>query len=356
MSTKGYGGYHGRNRQSTFLKVLIGVLLALLLLAVAALFVLDRYVVYSADGVRLDLPFFREKEEAEPPVSPPVLVATPAPSAPEPTAEPEQPFQGILLPREALYDGTAAGRVEAAGANAAIFDMKADDGTLGYISQIPLAIQAGVSASDPALNAAIQGLNESGLYTVARVSCFRDNAIPRTDMSLAVKSSAGNWRDSGDVRWLSAANERARAYVAGVCAELAGLGFDEILLDSCAFPSQGRLEYIAAGDNYPADGLTPALEAFFQELELALADYPELNVSVMTEAAALTGGADNRSGQTLALLAEYADRLWLAVPIEGEDYAQALEQAGVTAGRLVTVAGDTTPEDESWAILSQVES
>lgn len=57
--------------------------------------------------------------------------------------------------------------------------MKADDGTLGYISQQALAQETKVSATDPAINAAIQLLNSGDLYTVARVSCFRDNTVPR---------------------------------------------------------------------------------------------------------------------------------------------------------------------------------
>lgn len=41
--------------------------------------------------------------------------------------------------------------------------MKADDGSLGYISGLALAIQAEASAADPALNAAIQLLNGGGV-------------------------------------------------------------------------------------------------------------------------------------------------------------------------------------------------
>ena len=129
--------------------------------------------------------------------------------------------------------------MEAAGATAALFDMKADDGSLGYISGLALAIQVEASAADPALNAAIQLLNGGEVYTVARVSCFRDNLVPRSDMSLAIHTNAGNWRDSGDTRWLSPANESARQYVVGMCRELAALGFDEILLDNWAFPTDG---------------------------------------------------------------------------------------------------------------------
>ena len=139
------------------------------------------------------------------------------------------------LAAPALYDGTAQSQVDEAGANAAVFDMKSDEGALAYISQLELALDAKVSASDGAINAAIQLLNTGELYTVARISCFRDNTVPRSNMPMAVKTTAGNWRDKGNYRWLSPANPEARAYVIGVCVELAGLGFD-------LFKLQGRLD------------------------------------------------------------------------------------------------------------------
>ena len=204
MRRNGYDSYHGRSRVRTFLKVLIVLLLVVLAVAVGALLWLEPYIDYSANGIKINLPFFQQKEPA-PATGAPVVVTTPEPT---PTPEPEEDFRGILLPNSALYDGTAAQQVEAAGATAALFDMKADDGSLGYISGLALAIQAEASAADPALNAAIQLLNGGEVYTVARVSCFRDNLVPRSDMSLAIHTNAGNWRDSGDTRWLSPANER----------------------------------------------------------------------------------------------------------------------------------------------------
>ena len=78
MRRDGYDAYHGRNRFGTFLKVLIIVLLILLVAAVAALFFLEPYIVYSSDGVRLNLPFFQEKEDPAPDTSAPaVVVSTP---------------------------------------------------------------------------------------------------------------------------------------------------------------------------------------------------------------------------------------------------------------------------------------
>lgn len=226
MRRNGYDSYRGRSRFRTVMKVLIGVLLVVLVLAVAALIWLEPYLGYSAGGIRINLPFFR-REQPEETGGAPVVVTTPEViPTPAPTPEEQADFRAVLLPNTALYDGTAAEQLQAAGANTAVFDMKADDGTLGYISELALAAQAEVSAADPALNAAIQLLNDGDITTVARVSCFRDNTVPYYRNSLALHTSGGNWRDGGGSRWLSPASAEARQYAADVCRELAGLGFD----------------------------------------------------------------------------------------------------------------------------------
>ena len=328
MRRNGYDSYRGRSRFRTALKVLIGLLLVALVLAVAALIWLEPHIDYSAGGIRISLPFF-QGERPEETGGAPVVVNTPE-ATPTPTPEPEEDFRAVLLPNTALYDGTAEEQLRAAGATTAIFDMKADDGTLGYISGLELAGRAGVSADDPALNAAIQLLNEGDVATVARVSCFRDNTAPYYRNSLALHVSGGNWRDGGGSRWLSPASAEARQYVVGVCQELAALGFDEILLDNWSFPIGGTR--IAADENYPADQLTAALEGFLDELEEALADYPEVRVSLVTTPAAAAGVAPE-SGQTAALLAR-ADRVLDGVPV-----APILSQTGDAA--------------DSWAVLPQ---
>ena len=101
-----YDTYHGRNRFATFLKVLIVLLLLLLAAGLAALFFLEPYLVYSADGVRLELPPFFQGQEDTPVTAtqPPVVVSTAQPTA---TPERQEEFRGITLEGTALYDGTA---------------------------------------------------------------------------------------------------------------------------------------------------------------------------------------------------------------------------------------------------------
>ena len=337
MRRYGYDPYHGRSRGRTALKIVIGVLLVLLVLAVAALLFLEPYIRYSSDGVRLELPFFQSGGDPEPPKeSIPLQISTPSPT---PTPEPDTSFRGLELPLSALTGGTAPEQLETGGGTAAIFSMKQADGALAYQSETAL----GASTEEEGVNAEIQAANGDGLYTVARISCFRDNALPWSDRALGIHSSAGNWRDDEDIRWSSPAVERVRSYVVQVCGELAGLGFDELLLENCGYPTRGETGRIAADGNYDPAALTGTMETFFQALDQTMAQYPEVKVSVVTSPAVLSGGADG-SGLTLDLLERYADRVYVRVP-EGER-VPTIE--GLEIVPIVSQGADTG----SWAVLN----
>lgn len=338
MRRNGYDPYHGRSRGRTVLKVLIGVLLVLLVVSIAALFFLEPYIHYSIDGVRLELPFFQGAEEdPDPPTDTvPIQVATPSPS---PTPEPETDYRGVLLPVSALSDGTALTQAEAAGATTVLFEMKSIDGTLAFETQSAL----GTARDTDGGNETIAQFTAGDVQTAAWLSCFRDNALPRADRSLSIHSSGGNWWDDQQVRWCSPMSERMRSYITDLCRELAELGFDELVLDNCSFPNRGGTSAILSDGNYDPAALTETMETFFQELETALTDYPDIQVSVVTSLTVLNGGSDG-SGLTLALLKEYADRVFVEMP-EGERIP-AIE--GLEIVPIVTEGTDSG----SWAVLS----
>lgn len=347
----GYGPYHGQSRTSTVLKGVAIFLAALLVLVVLAVVFLGQYVVYSADGARLELPFF----QSSPPAPTQGVTAAPAPTlvivTPEPTPPPR--LQAAALPREALADGTAKGRMEAANANAVWFDMKADDGTLGYVSSLDLAIRAKASASDPALNEAIQALNATeGLHAVARVSCFKDDLLSDADYTLNILTNSGyRWTDPQKLHWSSPANETVCTYLAGVCQELAALGFDEIVLDNAGYPVKGNLGYIKKGPLYNLDQLDGVVDAFYARVKESLAAYPGVTLSIVATEAALDG-SDAKSGQTAANVAASAGRVWIAPPQkEGANYIDLLTQAGMTATEedIVSIVPQAISGDESWA-------
>ena len=212
--------------------------------------------------------------------------------------------------------------------------MKSDDGSLGYVSAIPQAIAMGTSAADPGLNDAIRSLNDSELYTIARISCFKDNKAPRMDNALAIKSNSGyNWTDAEGTRWTNVAVEEARSYLVEICKELADLGFDEILLENACYPTEGTLSYIKTGEGYDPEDLTRPVEQFYREVAEALED-TGVRLSIMTAGAVLDGSGDE-SGQTPALLGEYAQRVYVELPREAEGYADGLREGGLEESQLV---------------------
>lgn len=231
----------------------------------------------------------------------PPAASTPASAPAEDLSLPEEndPFQGVFLSLDQLADAQTL----ADGYDGVILPMKTADGALGYVSALPLAADAGASSGDPDRNEALRALNDTpGLYTVAQVSCLRDSALVREEPGLSLHRVSGSpWLDESRQGWLDPAQPQVQSYLIGLCRELAQLGFDEILLTDCGFPTQGDLDSLRA-----VEEKEETLEAFCRQLQGALADTP-VTLSVMGQRDSVT--ADPVSGQTTALLATFG-RVW----------------------------------------------
>lgn len=231
----------------------------------------------------------------------PPAASTPASAPAEDLSLPEEndPFQGVFLSLDQLADAQTL----ADGYDGVILPMKTADGALGYVSALPLAADAGASSGDPDRNEALRALNDTpGLYTVAQVSCLRDGALVREEPDLSLHRVSGSpWLDESRQGWLDPAQPQVQSYLIGLCRELAQLGFDEILLTDCGFPTQGALDSLRA-----VEEKEETLETFCRQLQGALADTP-VTLSVMGQRDSVT--ADPVSGQTTALLATFG-RVW----------------------------------------------
>lgn len=231
----------------------------------------------------------------------PPAASTPASAPAEDLSLPEEndPFQGVFLSLDQLADAQTL----ADGYDGVILPMKTADGTLGYVSALPLAADAGASSGDPDRNEVLRALNDTpGLYTVAQVSCLRDSALVREEPGLSLHRVSGSpWLDESRQGWLDPAQPQVQSYLIGLCRELAQLGFDEILLTDCGFPTQGDLDSLRA-----VEEKEETLETFCRQLQGALADTP-VTLSVMGQRDSVT--ADPVSGQTTALLATFG-RVW----------------------------------------------
>lgn len=193
----------------------------------------------------------------------------------------------------------------AAGYDGVVLSMKEPDGTLGYVSALALAADIHASSGDPDRNGALRALNDTpGLYTVAQVSCLRDGALGTAEPDLGLRRVSGSpWRDEAGQTWLDPTQETVQTYLIGLCRELADLGFDEILLTHCAYPTQGETDTLRDTAEREA-----ALATFCRRLQGALADE---DVTLSIQGQADSGSPDAPSGQTTGLLATFG-RVWAA--------------------------------------------
>ena len=360
-----YRSYQGRRRsrfRGLFKGALI-VLLVLLLLLLASTVLLQRYVIYGDDGVRLELPWTRtEPEQVSPSPSapaslPPIIKEeTPAESSPVPELpEPIPMLHAVSADTDALLSGIAATAVDAVGADTLVLTMKEEDGSLNFVTNHPLAVRAGVSAGDPALNDAIRGLTAGELRTVAQVSCFLDHRMSSVASEHKLSTASGYcWEDYRQLRWTSPADQEVRDYLTALCVELAELGFDEILLTNCGYPAaeEGDLSRIKPDDAYPAGLLDQVIAPFLRQVAAALEPY-EVRLSVLGRLPELKGDTAD-TGLTLANALESCDRIWLAQ----EDWdAAALAVVAADPGldparTLVSIAETPESADASWAVLN----
>ena len=326
------------------LRVIAIVLGAAVVLALAGVLLLQQYIVYTENGPRLELPPFlqmlrREDPDGSASLPDPGSVSVVEMPPDGSGSEPEQEKAGfaLSLPVSDVTDGSAGAKLEQAGAEALILEVKDRKGRLAWLSEQAVAERSGVNGTR-AEGDALRAWNAGEVYTVARVCCFRDDSAPYYHNALALRRGEGNWRDELGLRWLSPAQSRSQAYIAGLCGELAELGFDEIVLEQFSFPTRGKTENINRGDSYDPARFAGQLEQLLTQAQQAAEPYGA-KISLRVEGDALADGGA-LSGITAGLL-ERAYRLWSDE--EGLQALSALEM-GEDRERLVRIV-DRAGED-----------
>ena len=335
--------YRGRKTVTDILRIVAVVLLLLVLLAGGLLLFGRRYLVYQDGRVSLELPFFhRDRPDMSQSEPDPGHVSSSGDrsgdvSQEEPPAE--LPMGAVTVSVEAVLNGTAEELARQAGADALVIDMKGDPGTLGWKSGEAIARNVRANSQTENVNETLaQFLKETQLYTVARLSCFKDGLVG-ADSGCVLRDSGGNrWKDSDGALWSTPENNAVRSYLARAAAELAAMGFDEVLLDSCGWPGGGDGAAVNGDPARDLERRTETVDKFLAETVQALEPYDA--ALAIRCSAATAAGQDGLTGLTPALLEQYADRLW----IDGST-------AGLGAGSVAVVTRLSESRTEPQAIL-----
>lgn len=354
------GLYHRQKpkhkRPSTLLQRLLTiafiVLLALGLLSAAFLFFFRGYIVDTPNGPVLVAPFFSKSSSpsAEEAFSKSDTVSVPEQENTAPKLV--DPLHAILLPQEAILNGTALEDVASAQGNCALFTMRGEDGRLFYVSQIPTAVKAGASSALPGLNDAIRKMNKDpDLYTIAKVSCFPDSKLSQIDPALALTRPSGSlWLDSAGTAWLSPKEDEVQAYLLDICLELASLGFDEILPTHSAYPSTDAANTQPWVEEDSLFSRTAVLEDFYAEMRHAL-EGENVRLSILWESPYEDDEAVKESGQSLSSLFSSAHRIWSYA--SEETLLSVFSSHGLSSKSLpiVSIIPEKGSSSSSWAIF-----
>lgn len=367
-SGPGYESYCGRrsSRTGTALKWIIVFLLAVLVVAVGFYFMLQNGLIYDDDGVHVALPWKRPEASESPPapVSPSPQPSDAAPTdtilviepvEPSPTLTPKdlarQTLQAVEITPTVLLSGRAAQQVEQQGGNAALVEMKKSDGTLAYVSSVELAVSLKASGSDTEVNRALRELIDGECYTIARVSCFRDDILGGVESFALLSNSGYRWRDVGGIRWSCVGKEATRNYIVDLCVELAQMGFDEILLTNCGYPPNGTGEmgWLRRDATYPWGSLDTVVGPFLAQVKTALEPYgTALSVEALGKELA---GEEQATGLTLNNVLASCDHVWLE-KADAEAYAGTFTSSSARE-KLVTMSGQAGGESEPWALVAE---
>lgn len=358
----GYQSYYGRRSSgaATLLKWIIVFLLALLVVAVGVYFLIRGWLVYDGDQVRVVFPWAQEEPAGPVDPSPAVSASEPVvviPSEPEPVPTPTlreqaaEKLQAVEITQLGLLSGRAEEQVRTAGGNAAFLRMKQDDGTLSWVSGVAMAAELNASASDSAVNQAVRELTEGEVYTVAGVSCFRDQLMGTQEKYALLTNSGWRWRDVDEVRWTCAANATVQDYLVDLCVELAGMGFDEILLTNCGYPTgdMGNLSWIRRGDAYPRGELDTVIGPFLARVREALEPYGT-RLSVKAVGSELAGESAE-TGLSADCILNSCDRFWMDAA-EAEAFESFSAAPGGLGKKLVPTGAAAGGPDGPWAILN----
>ncbi|MDD6621033.1 MAG: putative glycoside hydrolase [Eubacteriales bacterium] len=154
------------------------------------------------------------------------------------------------------------------GYSSVTFDLKRNDGTIGYESKLATIDAYGaISSASTDLEGSVARLLESDLLPIARISCYKDNIAPVADLTAAVTNGASLYKDADGNTYLNPDSQTTYNYIKGIIEEAKGMGITVFVLDNTELPED-------IGSNYKDGfaGLTKKLYADLgEEIKLLMA-------------------------------------------------------------------------------------
>ena len=229
--------------------------LCVLILAVLMIFFLiymQRYVVYTSEGAKLDfdhttldIPVNYASEDPEPHKK--VTHVEIEYKDSEQTADGKlKQLKGVYITIDMLRTNPDLVLETVRGldnSNAVMIDVKDDKGNFYYNTEITGMKKANTDALDEL----IDYLKRNGYPMIARIPAFADTSFAQGHPELALWLESGGsrelWVDDNENNWLSPEKPTVLSYQEQICKELSSLGFQEVVFNDFYFPTAGTIVY-----------------------------------------------------------------------------------------------------------------
>lgn len=212
---------------------------------------LERFVVYSSEGAKLDFEVdpagFAGVEAVKPEAQGGVSIFYNEGSDAVSISKELTPINGYYLDYAAMVKDMAGAfeNLDVVPAGTPILiDMKGGYGTFYYSSTIAGAVPS-ASAPVQSVDEFVKKLRTKGYYMIARVSAFQDYMYGNANVpsGLYMQSRAGLWMDDEGCYWLDPASAGVQSWITSAVLELKNMGFHEVVLANFQFPNSDKYLY-----------------------------------------------------------------------------------------------------------------
>lgn len=199
---------------------------------------------------------------------------------------------------------------DVSGINALVVDLKTEDGTVVYPTEVALANSIGAVSSYFDARDVVRTAKEHDLYTIARIGVFQDDFYATANPESAVVTEDGAlWRSNNGFAWLDPSDPTAYEYAISIAEEACGqLGFDEIQFDYVSYPFGGDVSEATFDGAYNQEVRVASIAAFLTRAQSVLSP---MNCALSTTilGIVLESSADEGVGQRPGTMSRIVDVL-----------------------------------------------
>lgn len=255
--------YKTRRFLAGIVPTLLTVLVLVLAAVVCGLLWLQRFVVYTPQGVKLDFSLQPPNAAAVIPQRPTdsrVVIEYPdgeadAPQPPddepdlpdlpeEPVGPQRQPIGGYEFDVKKLHEDPEKIRSQLENLPAGTAVMVRVSNLWSYRYYTSAFGKPASEENRKKLDELIPWMKERGLYLVARMPAFRDFEYSLEDTSCGLPMAGGYlWPDEKNCYWLNPTKEKVLTRLAQILRELKSVGFDEVMFEDFTMPQTDKIVF-----------------------------------------------------------------------------------------------------------------